>query len=165
MSRPTHIVEKNGNGALRRQLVKTLQGGNAFDTFENIVAEVPAQLRFEPPHGKGRSAWQILVHMTLSLDDLSEFIANEDGSYQEKEWPEGYWPAPKPDGKKEDWDKAADDVSQARKRLELLIEDEDRDLYARFPWGDGQTLLHEALLAIEHSAYHLGELVEISQMG
>lgn len=149
---------------MRRQLVKTLQGGDAFDTFEDIVVEIPENSRFEPPNGKGRSAWQILVHMTLSLVDLAEFIDNGDGSYVEKEWPEGYWPEPKTDGRQEDWDRAVADVLSARKRVELLIEDEERDLDARFPWGDGQTLLHEALLAIEHSAYHLGELVEISQM-
>jgi len=33
------------------------------------------------------------------------------------------------------------------------------DLYARLAWGDGQTLLREALLVADHNAYHLGQLV------
>jgi hypothetical protein len=27
------------------------------------------------------------------------------------------------------------------------------------PWGDGQTVLREALLVADHNAYHLGQLV------
>ena len=33
------------------------------------------------------------------------------------------------------------------------------DLHADIPWGDGQTLLREALLLADHNAYHLGQLV------
>lgn len=35
------------------------------------------------------------------------------------------------------------------------------DLHARIPWGDGQTLLREALLVADHNAYHLGQLVMV----
>jgi len=32
-------------------------------------------------------------------------------------------------------------------------------LLAKIPHGDGQTILREALLAADHNAYHIGELV------
>ena len=35
---------------------------------------------------------------------------------------------------------------------------------APFPHGDGQTLLREALLAADHSAYHIGQLVLLRQL-
>ena len=40
-----------------------------------------------------------------------------------------------------------------------LVADESTDLYARIPHGTGQTVLREALLAADHNAYHLGQLV------
>ncbi len=43
--------------------------------------------------------------------------------------------------------------------MEKLAGDRKTDLYARIPWGDGQTILREALLVADHNAYHLGQLV------
>ena len=40
-----------------------------------------------------------------------------------------------------------------------MIEDESVDLSARIPWGDGQTILREVLLAADHTSYHVGQLV------
>lgn len=148
--------------AIRSQLVKTLRGGQAFETFDEIVNQIPVDARFVVPENRGRSAWEIVEHMRVSLVDLAEFIDNADGSYKELAWPEEYWPkmdsAPNPG----DWDRSIDGFRVARGRIEGLVLDEDRELTASFPWGEGQTLLHEVLLAIEHTAYHLGELVELT---
>jgi hypothetical protein len=43
--------------------------------------------------------------------------------------------------------------------MERLVADRKVDLYSRIPWGDGQTILREALLVADHNAYHLGQLV------
>jgi hypothetical protein len=43
--------------------------------------------------------------------------------------------------------------------MQQLVSDRKTDLYARIPWGDGQTILREALLLADHNAYHLGQLV------
>jgi len=41
-----------------------------------------------------------------------------------------------------------------------LVENPRTDLFAKIPWGDGQTILREALLLADHNAYHLGQLVD-----
>ncbi len=54
-----------------------------------------------------------------------------------------------------------------RKDLEALCElvaDESTDLLATVPNGDSQTVLREALLAADHNAYHLGELVLLRRL-
>jgi hypothetical protein len=151
----------SGDSAIRQQLVKTLRGGNAFDPFDEILAAVPSNGRFTRVNGEGRSAWEIVEHMRRSIEDLCDFTDNADGSYREKEWPREYWPeAAEPDGN-ESWDGSLEAYRAAIQRMEGLILDSGRRLTAAFPWGDGQSLLHEALLAIEHNAYHLGELVEL----
>ncbi len=45
-----------------------------------------------------------------------------------------------------------------------MLKDETRDLFEPFPWGDGQTLLREALLIADHNSYHLGQLMLIRRM-
>ena len=45
------------------------------------------------------------------------------------------------------------------KTMERLVADRKLDLYAKLPWGDGQTILREALLLADHNSYHLGQLV------
>jgi hypothetical protein len=42
-----------------------------------------------------------------------------------------------------------------------LLTNSRTDLHAAFPWGDGQTLLREALLLADHNAYHVGQIVDL----
>jgi uncharacterized damage-inducible protein DinB len=43
--------------------------------------------------------------------------------------------------------------------FEKLVGDPESNLYATIPWGDGQTLLREVLVAVQHTSYHLGQIV------
>ena len=45
-----------------------------------------------------------------------------------------------------------------------LVKDPRTDLFARIPWGSGQTILREALLVADHNAYHLGQLVLLRRL-
>jgi hypothetical protein len=45
-----------------------------------------------------------------------------------------------------------------------LVESSKTDLFARIPWGDGQTILREALLIADHNAYHLGQMVDVRRV-
>ena len=45
-----------------------------------------------------------------------------------------------------------------------LVERSKTDLFARIPWGNGQTILREALLMADHNAYHLGQLVVLRRV-
>jgi len=48
--------------------------------------------------------------------------------------------------------------------MEALVSNPKTDLYAPIPWGDGQTVLREAMLVADHNAYHLGQLVMLSRL-
>ncbi len=48
--------------------------------------------------------------------------------------------------------------------FEKLIRDPAHDLFKPFPWGDGQTLLREALLLADHNSHHLGQLLLVRRM-
>jgi hypothetical protein len=47
------------------------------------------------------------------------------------------------------------------KAMQDLVADPKTDLYAKISWGDGQTILREALLVADHNAYHLGQIVSV----
>ena len=46
---------------------------------------------------------------------------------------------------------------------ELVIDPKTR-LFAKIPWGDGQTVLREALLVADHNAYHIAQLVDLRRL-
>ena len=48
-----------------------------------------------------------------------------------------------------------------QKRFCAMLMDPARSLTARFAWGQGQTLMREALLIADHNAYHVGEIVAV----
>ncbi len=153
------MSKKDNMDGLRKHLIELLGGGQAYDTFEDVVKSFEASERFMVPEGAEHSAWQIIDHMCRALDDILEFSMNEDGSYKEKNWPDEYW-SKKAVG---NWDETVNAYLASRLRMEKLVKDAKRDLFAVFPWGEGQTLLREALLAADHQAYHVGELVELQR--
>lgn len=150
--------------SLRDHVVRLLRGGQAYDTFDAIVGEFSPDLRGVVPPGAERSAWEILEHLRLSLRDILDFSRNEDGSYVEQPWPEGYWPSTSAPPDAGAWDATVAAFLDDRAALEALVQDSAQDLFRPFPWGDGQTLLREALLAADHASYHLGQLVIVRRL-
>jgi DinB superfamily len=149
---------------LRAHLLDLLQGGHAHVNFEDAVRDLPARLRGKVPRGLPYSAWQLVEHMRLTQEDILLFSRNYDGTYESPEWPEGYWPSAEAPLDDEDWDKSIAAFRADRAAFEALISDAKQDLFAAFPWGEGQTLLREALLIADHTSYHLGQLIAVRRL-
>ena len=147
-----------GSG-LRQELKKLLDGGQAHTTFEDAVRAMPPKLRGVVPAGLPYSAWQILGHIRIAQRDILDFCRNEDGSYKPRKWPQDYWPknaAPVTGA----WERSIKAVRTDQAAFETLLKEaSDEELVTSFAWGSGQTLLHEALLVADHTAYHVGELI------
>ena len=45
-----------------------------------------------------------------------------------------------------------------------LIRDPGFDLFAEVPWGNGQTNIREVVLAFDHTAYHVGQIVLVRRL-
>lgn len=147
---------------LRQHVVNLLNGGNAHATFDDAVKNFPPELRGKKPKGAEYSAWQLLEHLRIAQWDILEF--SRDPKHQSPEWPSGYWPAqPAPPDEKA-WDKSVRAFRRDLKELCDMVADEAVDLFARIPHGDGQTVLREALLAADHNAYHIGQLVLVRRL-
>jgi hypothetical protein len=153
-------VMKN-DGALREQLIRSLNWGDAHTTFDDTVNDLPADVRGRRPEGGPHSAWELLEHLRITLWDILEF--SRDAKHVSPEWPSGYWPASEAPADDAAWDASVAAYREHLRELSEVAGDESVDLYARIPHGDGQTVLREILLAIDHNAYHLGQLVMVKK--
>ncbi|HMD17571.1 MAG TPA: DinB family protein [Terriglobales bacterium] len=138
-------------------LLHLLKGGGAHINFDDALADWPAQLVGVKVANFPHTAWMLLEHMRLAQRDILEFSRNS--KHVSPAWPEGYWPASEAPSDEKAWTASVSAFKKDLQAMEQLVSDQRADLYARLPWGDGQTLLREALLVADHNAYHLGQLV------
>ena len=143
--------------ALRQHVLDLLNGGNAHVDFDSAFKDLPAKLRGKRPKGAGHSAWEVLEHLRIAQWDILEFSRNP--KHKSPEFPAGYWPRAQGPADGTAWDKSIQSFRKDLKALCDLVANQSTDLFAKIPHGDGQTILREALLAADHNAYHLGEVV------
>jgi len=148
---------------LRKELVNLLQGKQAHVDIQSALEGFPFALTGERPHGLPYSAWQLVEHMRLALDDLIEFVGNSE--YQAPSWPEDYWPKDPQPPSKDAWERSVAAIAQGLKAFIDLAKDRQSNLYDTIPWADdGQTLLREIFLAADHTSYHTGELIVLRRL-
>ncbi|MGA7671442.1 MAG: DinB family protein [Nitrolancea sp.] len=146
----------NTDTVLREHLLELLHGGDAHMSYEEAIAEYPLdRINEKFPHGQ-YSSWALLEHVRLSQDDLIQFIGDED--YQEGRWPEDYWPEFDKQATEEDWWETIRGFRDGNRALIALVENDETDLFARIPWGNGKTIVREIMVVADHNAYHIGEL-------
>lgn len=142
---------------LREQLVEFLDKGYAHMELFRAIQDFPEPLFERKPEGAPHTAWQLLEHIRFTLHDLLVF--STDSNYTAPKWPEQYWPKEDAPPSAEAWKMSVQALKADMEAFKKLIRNPESNLYARIPWGEGQMLLREALLAIDHTSYHLGQLV------
>ena len=149
------------DAALRDQLVRCLDWNEAHADFDHAVAAIPPAVRGVTPKGLPYTPWQLLEHLRIAQHDILDFTVNP--QYQEKTWPDDYWPAPAPPTPTA-WDESVSAYRRDRAAMQEIARDPSVDLFARIPHGSGQTYLREILLVVDHAAYHVGQLVIIGRL-
>jgi hypothetical protein len=48
--------------------------------------------------------------------------------------------------------------------MHVLVKNPRIDLFAKIPWGEGQTILREALLLADHNSHHLGQMLDLRRL-
>ena len=147
--------------ALRDHVLYLLRGGGAHLNFEQGVAGLPAALQGAQAPGAPHTPWQLVEHMRICQWDILDFSVNP--NYKEMRF-EDYWPKSAAPPDKAAWEESLRAFRADLKAMEKLVANPKTDLFARIPWGDGQTLLREALLIADHNAYHLGQLVLVRRL-
>lgn len=152
----------NNDKSLRQHLLELLDGGQAYARFDKIIADFPPNLRREKPFSLPHSAWMLLEHLRLAQWDILDFSRNP--KYVAPKWPEDYWPGNPSPPSKAAWIKSVKSFTDDLEAMKKLVSDPKTDLFAKIPWGDGQTILREALLIADHNSHHLGQLIDVRRM-
>src|SRR5690606_18672926 len=147
---------------LREQLVRQIRGGNAFKKIESILEEVDYNQLGKQFAGLPYTFWQQLEHLRITQWDILEFCTNH--NYEPLDWPKDYWVPEYGPSSLENFESKKKMFFQDREQFLDLLLDINNDLYKPFSHGDGQTLFREALLILEHNAYHIGQLMILSRM-
>jgi len=100
--------------------------------------------------------------MRIAQWDILEFSRNS--KHVSPEWPVGHWPRTEAPPSASAWNESIATFRKDLKAMQSLVANPKTDLFARIPWGDGQTILREALLVADHNAYHLGQLVDVRRL-
>jgi hypothetical protein len=142
---------------LREHLLSLLKEGGAHADFDSAIGDWPIQLAGVKVANFPHTAWMLLEHLRLAQWDLLEF--SRDPKHVSPKWPEGYWPDSEAPPNEKAWKASIVAFKKDLRALQQLLANRKTDLYAKIPWGDGQTVLREALLVIDHNSYHLGQMV------
>ncbi len=143
----------------RAQIAKSLDWQEAHARFEAAVEGISGALRGATPAGLAHSPWQLLEHIRLTQHDILDFCRNP--SYEEPTWPDDYWPRSAAPPSERAWQESIEGYRTDRDALQRLAVDPQLDLLATIPHGTGQTYLREVLLVLDHTAYHVGQIVDV----
>jgi hypothetical protein len=150
------------DAGIRDLLSRALSWGDAHVSFDDAVEGLAPPLRGVRPAGVPHSAWELLEHLRITQSDILEFCVRAD--YQEKTWPDDYWPASPVPPSDDAWQSSVAAYQKDREALQKLAKSPEIDLDATIPHGSGQTYGRELVLVIDHSAYHLAQLVLVRQL-
>ena len=147
---------------LRDQLIYSLSGKGAHVDFDGAVRNFSQEQIAKRVPGLEHTAWQLLYHLWITQWDILEF--SRDPKHESPPWPEGYWPKSDGPDSTSAWDETVAKFRADLAGMKDLVRSPQNDLLAPFPHGDGQTLLREALLVIDHNAYHIGQMVDLRRL-
>lgn len=147
----------SGDQPLRQHLLYLLRESGAHATFDAAMGDWPVQLTGAKVANFPHTAWMLLEHLRLAQWDILEFSRNP--KHVSPAWPEGYWPSSEAPPSEQAWKASVAAFKKDLRAMEKMVADPKLDLFAKLPWGDGQTVLREALLVADHNAYHVGQLV------
>lgn len=160
--RTKKTTKKTNDQSLREQILYLLDGGGAHAKFDDVIKELPPNLRGTRPDKFPHTAWMLLEHLRLAQWDILEFSRNP--KHKSPKWPDEYWPKRPAPPTSAAWNKSIQKIRQDLKAMEHLVTNRKTDLFAPIPWGDGQTILREALLLADHNAYHLGQMLDLRRI-
>jgi len=152
----------NADKVVRKQLLALLRGGEAHMSFSNAVSGFPLKEINRAVPNSTYTVWHLLEHMRIAQWDILEFVRNP--NYVSPKFPDGYWPKPGETATQSRWKKTIKAIGDDLKAMENLVEDPRTDLFNPIPHAKDYTVFREVLLAADHNAYHVSELVTLRRV-
>lgn len=131
---------------------------SVFEALDGLTWQQAGSWADEFPY----TIWELAEHIRITQYDILEFSKN--GRYQSPTWPAGYWPENKKPLSEEMWVSTVAQIKKDQEDFSALVTEHEAQLLEPFDYGTGQSLFLEALLIIDHTAYHTGQIVLIRKL-
>src|SRR4051812_11728893 len=146
----------------RATIGSSLDWEQAHASIDTAIKGLPAELRGRRPENFPHSVWELVEHIRLAQRDLLDFMTEP--TYRELAWPQDYWSKDVAPPSDEAWKESLTAIRRDRNALAELATGLDRDLAEKIPRGTGQTYLRTLLVAIDHTSYHVGQIVAVRRL-
>lgn len=147
---------------VRQSLITALQWESAHLSFKTATNDLQLEHLGKKVEGISYTIWQLVEHIRIAQKDIVDFSIGE--GYEPMNWPDDYWPEEQQPETIKDWQHSLQEIQKDRQRMIDLIKDESNKLFEPIPHGEGQHLFREAVLLIDHEAYHTGQIVTMRKM-
>ncbi|MFN6943534.1 MAG: DinB family protein [Cytophagaceae bacterium] len=147
---------------LKTHLIKNLSTSHAHISLEDALKDIRHELLGKEVPGIPYTIWQLTEHIRITQWDIVEFSKNP--HHVSPKWPEEYWPSKKSPSSFEEFEKSVRVLQSDRDSFIELLANPDTDLLKIFEHGTGQNLLKEALLIIDHTSYHTGQIIVLRRL-
>ena len=150
------------NDSWRTIIASSLDWEQAHANLDSSLEGLAPDLRGKRPDHFPHSCWELVEHIRLTQFDLLDFCRNS--NYEERKWPDEYWPAtpsPKDDAT---WNASIAQIHRDAKALADFTTTFDKDLAEKIPHGTGQTYLRTILVAVDHTSYHVGQILAVRRL-
>jgi uncharacterized damage-inducible protein DinB len=143
-------------------VASALRWDQSHVSLDRAVEGLAPALRGTRPTNFPHSAWELLDHIRRTQRDLLEFCTNP--GYHEPSWPDDYWP-PSPEPSSETaWTACLAAIRADAQALADFTVRNAATLTDRIPHGTGQTYLRTVLVAVDHTSYHVGQIVAVRRL-
>lgn len=127
---------------------------------DEMLKEINYEKLGERPNNLPYSFFELFYHMRFAQKDILDYCSAEK-NYKSHNWPDDYWPEMKSPDSPEAWEELKNNYFKEREKFAKLILNPQTDLSSPVREGTEHTFMREALLVIEHTAYHTGQLLVV----
>jgi uncharacterized damage-inducible protein DinB len=147
----------------RRIVASALDWEQAHATLDGAIDGLPADMRGKRPSNFPHSVWELLDHIRRTQHDLLDFCRNP--AYQETlKFPDDYWPPTPAPPSDSAWNDSVMAIHRDTADFAAFTVEDGRDLTEKIPHGTGQTYLRSILVSIDHTSYHVGQIIAVRRL-
>jgi uncharacterized damage-inducible protein DinB len=146
----------------RKIIASALDWEMAHANLDSAIEGLSPKLRGKRPDHFPHSVWELLEHIRRTQYDLLDFCRNP--NYKERKWPDEYWPTTPAPVSDAEWNDTVAQIHADTKALADFTTSFDKDLAMKIPHGTGQTYLRTVLVAIDHTSYHVGQILAVRRL-
>ncbi len=152
------------NDALfRENVIELLNGGSAHAKLSKALADLLPANRNKIPENSPYSVWDLFEHLRIAQNDIYKYIV--DPGWKSPSWPDEYWPEKDhADIGDKKWNESVKLFNADSEGLIKIAQDPAIDLLSQIPHAPGVTYLRELMLAADHNAYHLGQIILVRKL-